>query len=165
MFILLPPDCVKVPQLEDFRREFIEDGSDMNGGSGLKKAESAYMWLFQRPWLTYPGNYQFFSYDTRVNEIVGAIRISTQLNAGLVLTHGLNIGYSIRPALRGQGFGTLQLALGLNYAKSFGLREVLISAEVSNVASQKIILANKGEMDHQEEDFYIFKIDLGKELL
>jgi predicted acetyltransferase len=53
-----------------------------------------------------------------------------------------HIAYSIDEPYRRRGYGKEILRLGLIEARAIGLREVFIGADVSNVASVKIIEAN-----------------------
>lgn len=58
---------------------------------------------------------------------------------------GGHIGYAIHPNERGKGYGTHLLHLMLEKAKEQGLREVLMTCNANNLASQKIIQLNGGE--------------------
>ena len=57
---------------------------------------------------------------------------------------GGHIGYTITPSLRGQGYGTAQLALGLEKARDFDLERVLITCNTENIASARVIQKNGG---------------------
>jgi predicted acetyltransferase len=57
-----------------------------------------------------------------------------------------HIGYVIEPTERRKGYGREILRLGLIEARAIGLQWVFIGADVSNVASVKIIEANGGEL-------------------
>jgi predicted acetyltransferase len=59
---------------------------------------------------------------------------------------GGTIGYDVRPSERRKGYGTKMLALGLQKAAELGLNEVILTCDVNNVASQKVIEANGGEL-------------------
>jgi predicted acetyltransferase len=73
----------------------------------------------------------------------GRLSLRHELNEAL-RQHGGNIGYDIRPSSRRRGLGTLQLALGLDKAREFGLERVLLTCDDNNVASTRIIEANGG---------------------
>ena len=83
------------------------------------------------------------------NTVVGRINIRHLLNEFL-LKFGGHIGYVINPAHRGKGLGTLILKLGLERVSSLveDLAEydnqVLVTCNVNNVGSQKIIEKNGG---------------------
>ena len=53
---------------------------------------------------------------------------------------GGHIGYSITPSERGKGYGKLQLKMGLEIAKSLGIKNCLITADVENIVSNKLYL-------------------------
>ncbi len=59
---------------------------------------------------------------------------------------GGHIGYYIRPSQRGQGYGTLILALSLEKAKDLGLKRVLVTCDDDNIASARIIQNNGGKL-------------------
>ncbi len=75
--------------------------------------------------------------------IVGTLRIRHELTPHLEIEGG-HIGYNIRPTFRRRGFGTAQLALGLEKAKALGLAGVLITCDTDNIGSAKIIVKNGG---------------------
>jgi predicted acetyltransferase len=82
------------------------------------------------------------------SEIVGTIRIRHRLTQQLA-HHGGHIGYDIRPSARHQGYGTRQLALALPRAADLGLKRVLLTCNVDNIASARIIEANGGVLESQ----------------
>lgn len=59
---------------------------------------------------------------------------------------GGHIGYDVRPSARGQGYGTLLLALTLEQARELGLDEVLVTCDAGNVASARVIEKNGGRL-------------------
>lgn len=65
---------------------------------------------------------------------------------------GGHIGYEIRPSERGKGRGKLILQLALERARELGIERVLMSCDVDNVGSRKIIEANGGTMEGGEHD-------------
>ena len=78
-------------------------------------------------------------------EIVGNIRIRHRLTPSLE-HHGGHIGYDIRPSARRQGYGTQQLALALDKARALGLTRVMLTCDMTNIASVRIIEANGGAL-------------------
>lgn len=77
------------------------------------------------------------------DECVGEIGIRHTLTEHLLKIGG-HIGYSIRPSKRKQGYGKLILKLGLEKAKEMGLEKVLLTCDVTNEGSRKIIESNGG---------------------
>lgn len=57
---------------------------------------------------------------------------------------GGHIGYSIRPSERGQGYGTLILAMTLPFARALGLERVLLTCDTDNIRSARVIMSNGG---------------------
>ena len=55
-----------------------------------------------------------------------------------------HIGYAVVPWKRGRGYAKAALALMLAQARREGLAEVVVTTDVDNVASQRVIAANGG---------------------
>jgi predicted acetyltransferase len=79
---------------------------------------------------------------------VGYIQIRHKPSRGTHMPEGAetHIAYVIEPTERRKGYGTAILRLGLIEARAIGLQWVFIGADVSNVASVKIIECNGGEL-------------------
>jgi predicted acetyltransferase len=89
-------------------------------------------------------------------EYAGRVDIRHYLNEKLEKFGG-HIGYNIRPSMRGKGYGTLQLKLGLPHAWALGIERALITCDDDNIGSQKIIEANGGVLQD--------KVDNGRHVL
>lgn len=87
----------------------------------------------------------FFLLDDK-NKIYGAINIRHRLTE-ILETLGGHIGYSIRPTERKKGYGSLILNLGLQEAIKLGLKKVLVTCNINNIASAKVIQNNGGKFD------------------
>lgn len=81
------------------------------------------------------------------NKICGSISIRHELNKFL-LDFGGHIGYSITPSERGKGYGKLQLKMGLEIAKSLGIKNCLVTADVENIVSNKTIISEGGILEN-----------------
>lgn len=79
---------------------------------------------------------------------LGRIAIRHELNEDLRQVGG-NIGYDIRPSMRGRGLGTFQLALGLKKARELGLARVLLTCDHDNRGSRKVIERNGGQPENE----------------
>ena len=85
---------------------------------------------------------QFVSFDEK-GHAIGFLHLRLSLNEFL-RQFGGHIGYSIRPAVRNKGYAKEQLRLGLQRAKEMSIFDVLLTCHTTNIASQKVILANGG---------------------
>lgn len=81
-------------------------------------------------------------------EFIGVLNIRHRLNEHLLQIGG-HIGYNIRPSKRRQGYGTKLLELGLQKAKEMGFDRVLLTCDVTNTGSRRIIEKNGGELENQ----------------
>ena len=79
--------------------------------------------------------------------LAGMLNLRHELNPALEQFGG-HITYSIRPDLRGQGYGKAQLTLGLEKARELGLERVLITCSRSNQPSRSVILSNGGKLEN-----------------
>lgn len=137
----------------DYIKETIEFGSDINGVGGLDRYLDDY-----EGWLIYrnkseecepseekvPGG-EYFMVDEE-NEIIGMCNIRYCLNSKLK-ERGGNIGYSIRPSKRGNGYNKINLYLALKVCKEKGIKEAMLTAYEDNPASWKTMEALGGKLD------------------
>ena len=77
---------------------------------------------------------------------LGRINLRHRLNPRLRRLGG-HIGYEIRPARRGHGYGKLALSLALERARGLKLRRVLLVCANSNAGSRRIIESNGGVLE------------------
>lgn len=89
------------------------------------------------------------------NQYLGRIDLRHVLNDYLHREAG-HIGYDVRPSERKKGYGHLALKLGKEKAQELGMSEVLITCDVTNIGSTKIIQANGGKLEN------VIKIGDGK---
>ncbi len=80
--------------------------------------------------------------------IIGTLQLRHWLTPALEREGG-HIGYAITPSRRGQGYGTRQLALGLEKARELGLDRVLVTCDTDNIASARVIQKNGGEFQDE----------------
>ena len=78
------------------------------------------------------------------SKFLGKLSIRHILNNHLRKIGG-HIGYYIRPSERGKGYGKLILRLGLKKAKTLGIKNVLVTCDITNLKSKKVIEANGGK--------------------
>ncbi len=80
-------------------------------------------------------------------EYVGQVSVRPELATPYLITYGGHIGYSIRPARRGRGYGKRILKLALEKSRRVGLERVLVTCDADNLASKRIIESNGGQFE------------------
>ncbi len=81
-------------------------------------------------------------------EYVGRISLRHELNDRL-REWGGHIGYDVRRSRRREGHATAMLAAVLVQAGERGIDQALLTCDVDNLASQKVIVANGGVLEDQ----------------
>jgi predicted acetyltransferase len=84
------------------------------------------------------------------DEYFGRLTIRHQLTPAL-LDNGGHIGYDIRPSARRRGHATAMLAAALPVAHELGIDPVLITCNVDNIGSRKVIEANGGVLEDERD--------------
>lgn len=85
---------------------------------------------------------------TRGDDFLGRLDVRHTLTPALLEVGG-HVGYAVRPACRRQGHATAMLAEGLVVARALGLERVLVTTDVDNVGSRRVITKNGGELEDQ----------------
>jgi predicted acetyltransferase/GrpB-like predicted nucleotidyltransferase (UPF0157 family) len=80
------------------------------------------------------------------SEYLGRVDVRHELTDAL-RRFGGHVGYLIRPSRRRQGYGTLALALALPECSALGLDRALVTCDVNNLASRRIIEHNRGMLE------------------
>ncbi len=88
--------------------------------------------------------------------MVGIVNIRHSLNDYLLQVGG-HIGYSIGPNYRGKGYGTELLQLALEFCRSLHLDSVLVTCDVRNTPSARVIMANGGVLENELEQNGVIK--------
>lgn len=146
MLKLIKPSIEFSKQIEKYKQDFIDSNEICAGSSELLSMDAVSAWLKYLKTLeskdTCPEGLvpcvQYCLIDTLTNELVGLINIRLELNDYL-FKYGGNIGYSISPNKRNQGYGTAQLKLALEECKKLNLNQILITCKDKNNASRRII--------------------------
>lgn len=84
-------------------------------------------------------------------EYLGRLAIRHRLTPRL-LNVGGHIGYDVRPSARRRGHATAMLASALPVARGLGIDRVLVTCDVGNTGSRKVIEANGGVLEDQRGD-------------
>ena len=82
-------------------------------------------------------------------EFVGRLGLRHRLTPALRLVGG-HIGYDVRPSRRREGHASRMLAAALPVAAGLGLDRVLLTCDVDNLGSRKVIEKNGGVLDDEE---------------
>ena len=92
-------------------------------------------------------------------EVVGVVRVRHE-----EVEYGGHIGYDISPDHRNRGYGHQILKLALEKAKEMGIEEVILTCNINNKASRKIIEKNNGilmgTIFDKEEKEYLYKYSI-----
>lgn len=93
-------------------------------------------------------------------QYLGSIRIRHALTPAL-LVHGGHIGYDIAPRARLQGHGTAMLRAALPVAAGLGIDRALLTCDVDNIGSRKVIEANGGVLEDERNGMLRFWVPTG----
>lgn len=175
-FYLEEPTLERKDEAYSYLDEFIKYKSNINGMGGLQRYPYDYNgWLkkLEDDKIRIPNEEKvpartYFLVRCEDNKIIGMINIRLCLNKRLEKFGG-HIGYSIRPTERGKGYNNINLYLGLLKCKEFGINEVLMDANIHNLASWKTMEKLGGvriseEYNDYEEDVlvrYVINVDEG----
>ena len=91
------------------------------------------------------------------DKIVGVGSVRHYLNDYLEKFGG-HIGYSIRPSERKKGYGSKALELLINQAKEMNIEKILITCNINNIGSKKVIENNNGKFINQIDETLRFEI-------
>ncbi|QSX06756.1 GNAT family N-acetyltransferase [Sedimentibacter sp. zth1] len=92
-------------------------------------------------------------------DVVGVVRIRHQ-----EIECAGHIGYDISPDCRNRGYGFQILKLALENAIKIGIEDVILTCNINNTASKKIIEKNNGKLlgtiFDEEENEYLYKYSI-----
>ena len=89
-------------------------------------------------------SHMYLAIRRRDDKVVGVIDLRHHINHPILGTWGGHCGYSVRPSERGKGYAKEMLRLNIKNAKSMGIEKLLITCNIENAASEKVIIANGG---------------------
>ena len=161
-FRLEIPEISRKEEAIGYINEFIECGSKINGTGGLNRYLDDYEgWLakLEKDYTRIPDEERvpartYFLIRESDDRIIGMINIRLALNKRLS-RYGGNIGYSIRPSERGQGYNKVNLYLGLKVCDRYGMEKAFLDADLDNPASWRTIeaLGGKRIREYFEDEF------------
>ncbi|AOG60955.1 hypothetical protein SHELI_v1c10080 [Spiroplasma helicoides] len=146
---LVKPNLKNIKQInnliDDFKK-YDDISNGINGSASLLSFASIEEWINyvneQKVSKNKVPFKQFLVVD-EANVVIGFTNLRLELNQDL-LNHGGHIGYSISPQYRQKGYGTEVLKQGLEILKKYNINKVLVTCAQDNIASEKVILKNKG---------------------
>jgi len=132
--------------LENFS-DYLNDLNNYSKGNNLPQGEviTSTFWLIDK------------------EEVVGVVRIRHQ-----EVECAGHIGYDISPDCRKRGYGYQILKLALEKCVEIGMEEVILTCNIENTASKKIIEKNNGKLlgtiFDEEENEYLYKYSIALKL-
>ena len=154
---LVKPSEQYARQVMQYKEEMLENGDSFDGCAGLEDVQSIAEWLDFETRLKakyqegYVPSEVFLAVRAADNYVVGIIDFRHPLSPFL-LQFGGNIGYSIRPSERRNGYACEMLGLLLPICRDFGENRVLLTCDKTNEASRKTILKNGGVLENEVAD-------------
>lgn len=150
-FFLVEPSELYAEQIAEYRQDFLDTKSSMDGCGPLRRCENPTEYILECKKYTVPETLpegtviatQFLYIRKVDNRLVGMIQVRHYFNKFLS-KYGGHIGYSIKPGERRKGYATSMLKAVLPYCKEIGLDEILITCIHDNIGSEKTILNNGG---------------------
>jgi Predicted acetyltransferase len=133
---------------ENFKSEFLEMQEPVIYGSALFDKMEYEQWLTLNTnnrqestvsfgWVTAT---TFFAVRKRDLKIVGVIDIRHNLENEFLTQYGGHVGYSVRPSERKKGYATEILKMGIEYAKTLNIENLMIACFSDNIPSIKTII-------------------------
>lgn len=159
---LIEPNMDYADDIWQFRQEIFETDADSEdkfaGCISLDKSRSAEEWIkicrlrkeaktCKEVGTLVPSNI-YLAVRKSDNRIVGIIDLRHHINHPILGTWGGHCGYSVRPSERGKGYAKEMLRLNIGNAEKLGIDKLLITCDVTNLASEKTILANGGVFEN-----------------
>lgn len=157
---LIEPTLEYGKEIWKMKKEIIKnDTRNTFAGCGtLSKCASPNEWIEDNKKIynikTCPGEYvpasMYIAVREQDNKVVGIINIRHHINHPVLKTVGGHIGYTVRPSMRGYGYGKEMLRLAINEVRNLNkqaisnIDKLLITCHDYNIASQCIIKSNGG---------------------
>ena len=137
----------------DLRR----DGTCLHGCAGLEDCATYEEWsdfagrLRRKYGAAYVPSDVYLAIRRADDRLVGMLDFRHPLSAAMLVCAG-HIGYSVRPAERGKGYGREMLRLALPLCRAAGEKRVLLCCARENSASERVIQACGGTLENEVPD-------------
>ena len=150
-YILIRPTAAYAEQIAQYRQEFLDTGSSMDGTGPLRRTEDPMEYVALCEALENPQTVpphlvpatQFLFVRKSDDKLVGMLQVRHCFNDYLKQFGG-HIGYSVRPSERRRGVAKEMLRAALPFCREIGIEKLLIACIEGNTGSEKTILANGG---------------------
>lgn len=154
------PETLTIEEVQTFKQEFFDHGEQTISGSGLLDQLSYEDWLTHTQAYRKAENAQsdwvpsttFFAVRKTDQHIVGIIDIRHHINHPFLRSYAGHIGYAVRPSERRKGYASEMLQLGLDYAYSLGIEEVMLGCYADNIGSYRTIEKQGGILTEEKQD-------------
>lgn len=144
-------------QVMKYKAEMLKNNDSFDGCAGLEDVDK------YDDWLNFEGRLSKKYGDAYVpSEVYLAVRLSDNKLIGIIdyrhplseflLKYGGNIGYSVRPLERRNGYAKEILKLILCRCKELNEERVLLTCDKGNIASSKVIIDNGGILENEVND-------------
>jgi predicted acetyltransferase len=143
-------------QVIEYKQEFIDNNSDFDGCAGLNDTEDYDEWrtgkILDKKFGKDRSPSQVFLAVRKIdNTVVGMIDIRYKFNE-ITRKFGGNIGYSVRPSERCNGYASEMLKQMLLFLRDSELNKVLICCDPENTGSKRTIEKNGGVLESIVDD-------------